>query len=445
MFKLVEATANEMKAIFDLQTINQHVVRLTTAEQRANQLLKLREVIVAQTPAIIEAAKLDYERPETEEFNQVQSILGVIDYVIENLATWMKPEEVSSPTGTTSKIIYEPKGIVCIIGTWNSPLATCIHPLIEAIAAGNTVILKPSEVVPNYSLVIKNIIESVFLKDEVAVFLGDASVSTELLKLPFHHFFYTGSTRVGKIIMEGAAKHLAGVTLELGGKSPVIIDQGADMQSAAQNLVFGKIFMGGQICICPDYLFVHEDNVQEFQTMYAAMTHAMLYGEDGQIRNVERTTIVNVNHFNRLKNLFEDAISKGATVLSGGQFNEELRLIEPTLLGNISEDMLITQEEIFGPLTYVLPYTNKKEVYDYIAARPKPLALYAFGQDEAFQQEVLQSTTSGGVTINGILMHNTNHELPFGGINGSGLGNFHGIHGFRTLSHARSVYTILPQ
>lgn len=439
---MVESTASEVKDLFELQLANQSVVKATTVHQRISRLEKLREVLVTQTATIVAAAKKDYDRPETEENNQVQSVLHVIDYVIENLESWMQPEEVSSPQGSTSKIIYEPKGVVCIIGTWNSPIATCIHPLVEAIAAGNSVILKPSEVAEHYSYIIKEIIESVFERYEVAVVLGDASVSTELLKQPFHHFFYTGSPRVGKIVMEGAAKHLASVTLELGGKSPVIIEQGANLQNVAQNLVFGKIFMGGQICICPDYIFVHEQDVEALTVMYRAMTHGMLYDDNGQLREVERTTIVNNNHYKRLKNLFEDAIAKGAIVLSGGNFNDHKRLIEPTLLSNVTAEMIITQEEIFGPLTYIIPYKNIEEVFKYIAVRPKPLALYIFGQNETFYERVLQSTTSGGVTINGILLHNTNNELPFGGINNSGIGSFHGIHGFRNLSHARSVYTV---
>lgn len=440
---MVETTLNEMKTVFDLQAKNQLNIRLTTAEERIAKLDALSEAISEKSAAIVAAAVADYARPEEEEKNQIISVLYAIKHVKENLADWMRMEEVGSPQGSKSHILYEPKGLVCIIGTWNSPLATSIHPLVEAVAAGNCVILKPSEVVPQYSEVLKDIVESVFSKEEVAVVLGDAQVATELLKLPFHHLFYTGSPQIGKIVMEAAAKNLASVTLELGGKSPVVIDRGANLQLAAQNLVFGKIMMGGQICISPDYIFVHEDDQDEFKSMYAAMTHAMLYDENGVLRTTNRTSIVNQKHFNRLKGLFDDAISKGAIVLSGGNFNEELRLIEPTLLGNVSDDSFIKEEEIFGPLTFVLPYKELAEVTQYIGARQKPLALYIFGQDEAFHETVLQQTSSGGVTINGILMHNTNHELPFGGVNNSGIGSFHGIHGFRAFSHARSVYTVL--
>lgn len=442
---MVESTLNELKSLFELQLENHQNVRNTTAEQRVAKLAKLAEVISTRAGDIVAAAKADYDRPEEEENNHISGILYAIKFVSENLAQWMKPEEVGSPAGSKSKIIYEPIGLVCVIGTWNAPLATSIHPLVEAVAAGNSVVLKPSEVVPTYSQVIKEIVESVFEENEVAVVLGDAAVATELLKLPFNHFFYTGSPQIGKIVMEAAAKNLAGVTLELGGKSPVVIDKGADLQLTAQNLVFGKIMMGGQICISPDYIFVHKENFEEFKAVYAAMTHAMLYDETGKIRETNRTTIVNQKHFNRLKDLYDDAIEKGATVLSGGQFNEQLRLIEPTLLGNVTDEMRIKEEEIFGPLTFVLPYESIDEVLSYISARQKPLALYIFGQDEEFHEKVLNGTSSGGVTINGILHHNTNYELPFGGVNNSGAGSFHGLHGFRALSHARSVYTVLGE
>lgn len=442
---MVESTLIEMKKVFEAQLENQFNIKKTTAEERVAKLTKLSAAISSRAADIVEAANADYIRPETEENNQIQSILHAIQYVSENLSQWMKPEEVGSPAGSKSKIIYEPKGVVCVIGTWNSPLATSIHPLVEAVAAGNCVILKPSEVVSAYSQVLKEIIEEVFEENEVAVAIGDANVATELLKLPFHHFFYTGSPQIGKIVMEAAAKNLASVTLELGGKSPVIIDRGANLQQAAQNLVFGKIMMGGQICISPDYIFVHQDDLEQFTAMYNMMTKAMLYDENGVIRQTERTTIVNEKHFARLKGLYEDAQSKGATILSGGHLNEELRLIEPTLFGEISEDMRIQEEEIFGPLTFVQTYDNIEDVFHYINSRQKPLALYIFSEDEAFQEAVLANTSSGGVTINGILMHNTNYELPFGGVNNSGIGNFHGVHGFRALSHARSVYTVLSE
>jgi len=441
---MLQTTVSEMKIIFDKQNAYQWTVRRSTAAERVQKLTALRDAIVANSQAIIQAAQQDYDRPANDEQNQIHAVIFSINHAIDNVAKWMEPEEVPSQPGSRAQIIYEPKGVVCIMGTWNSPLSTNIHPLAEAIAAGNCVMIKPSELTPHYSQVLKDIIVDIFDEQEVAVVLGDAKVAEELLTYPFNHFFFTGSPRVGKIVMAGAAKNLAGVTLELGGKSPAILDKGANFQQAAQQLVFGKVLMSGQFCICPDYVFVHEEDVATFVATYDAIVKAMIYDEDGNIRNTGRTAIVNDIHYNRLKKLFDDAVAKGAAVLSGGTFNDELRLIEPTILGNITDDMLIVEEEIFGPLTFIHTYTEIESVIQYISVRPKPLALYIFSEDEAFQQKVLQSTASGGVTINGIVMHNTHPELPFGGINNSGMGSFHGSHGFKTFSHARAVYTVLP-
>lgn len=438
-----QTITSEIKSIFEKQVKHQWVLKKTSAQERIDKLQQLSEALVKFTPEIIEAAICDYDRPASEEQGQIDAVIGVIKHTSENLAEWMKPEVLPSDEQSKVQIMYEARGVVCVMGTWNSPLSTCVHPLVEAFAAGNCVVIKPSEMTPNYSLIIQKIMKTVFDELEVAVVLGDATVANELLEYPFNHFFFTGSPRVGKLVMAGAAKHLASITLELGGKSPVIIAPGADMQQAAQQLVFGKILMGGQLCICPDYLFVHEDDVPNFTANYEGVTKYMLYGEDGKIRESERTTIVNENHYNRLKGLFDDAIQKGAKVLCGGTFNDELRLIEPTVLGNMTDDMRITEEEVFGPITFIHTYKDVEEAIQYIQARPKPLALYIFSKDEQFQNTILNETSSGGVTINGIIMHNVHPGLPFGGVNNSGIGSFHGIHGFKALSHARSVYNIL--
>lgn len=437
------AETTTIRKIFDAQVENQWKVRQTTAQGRITQLNALKDALIARTPEIIEAAQKDFARPEAEEQSQIQAVVEVIQYTVTHLEEWMKPEIVQNNAEAEVHIMYEPKGIVCIMGTWNSPLSTCIHPLVEALASGNCVVLKPSELSPHYAEIIRMIVGDVFEEQHVAVVTGDATVANELLQIPFHHFFFTGSPRVGKLVMEGAAKHLASVTLELGGKSPVILDRGYDMQQAAQQLVFGKILMGGQLCISPDYIFVHEDDLTNFVVNYEGVTKYMLYDETGHIRYDERTAIVNEAHYTRLKSLFTDAVEKGATVLAGGDFNDEKRLIEPTVLGNITEDMRIVDEEVFGPITFVKPYQIIEEVIQYIQKRPKPLALYPFSKNREFQQQILNHTSSGGVTINGIIMHNVHPGLPFGGVNNSGIGSFHGIHGFKALSHARGVYHIL--
>lgn len=440
---MTKIETNSVRELFNAQEENQWKVRQTTAKERIAQLNALKDALIARTPEIIEAAQKDFARPEAEENSQIQAVVEVIQYTTAHLEEWMKPEVVPSGEDAEVRIVYEPKGVICIMGTWNSPLSTCIHPLVEALASGNCVVLKPSELSPHYADIIRVIIEDVFKANHVAVVTGDATVANELLQIPFNHFFFTGSPRVGKLVMEGAAKHLASVTLELGGKSPVILDRGYDMQQAAQQLVFGKILMGGQLCISPDYIFVHEDDVTNFVVNYEGVTKYMLYDESGKIRYDERTTIVNEAHYERLKSLFTDAIEKGATILAGGDFNDEKRLIEPTVLGNVTEDMRISEEEVFGPITFIKPYKTVDEVIHYIQKRPKPLAMYPFSKNRDFQEALLQGTSSGGVTINGIIMHNVHPGLPFGGVNNSGIGSFHGIHGFKGLSHARAVYHIL--
>ena len=436
------STINKLQSIFDKQKDFQWQARQTTAQQRIKKLLNLKNAILTRTQDLVEAANRDFVMTTMTAEQQIYSVTSAIDFTVEHLEQWMHPDRVENPQDGEAYILYESRGCVCIFGTWNSPMSVTIHPLVDALAAGNCVLIKPSEFNPAYNKILQDIIASVFDEQEVAFVQGEADVSEQLLKLPFDHFFFTGSPRVGKIVMREAAEHLATVTLELGGKSPVIIDKGYDLFKAAQTIVFGKVMMAGQFCISPDYLFVHEDDLTDFVRAFQQMTLNMLY-ENGKLCTTERTQIVNDAHYYRIKSLFEDALKKGATVLSGGIFDDENRLIEPTLLGNIMPNMRIDDEEIFGPLTFVKTYKDVSEAVRHIQQNPKPLALYIYSEDEHFQQQVLLTTSSGGVTINGIFMHNTHLHLPFGGVNNSGSGNFHGIHGFKTFSHQRAVYKVL--
>lgn len=440
---MTTVTTERIQEIFAKQVNHQWEMRKTTAQERSAKLLRLKDVLLQNLEALVAANLEDRLHPKMTAEHQVYPIVEVIDYVVEHLEEWMKPERVAKPKdGKAAYILHESLGTVCVFGTWNSPMSVTLHPLVEALAAGNCVVIKPSEFNPAYNVVLQKIIEEVFEEQEVALVQGEADVSEALLKLPFNHFFFTGSPRVGKIVMREAANHLSSVTLELGGKSPVILDEGYDVALATQSLVFGKILMGGQFCICPDYIFVHERDAETFASAYKQVTQGMLYDE-GQLRTAERTHVVNEQHFNRLKGLVDDALQKGATLLSGGTFDAENLLIEPTLLGNVTEEMTIAHEEIFGPVTYIKTYQKLDEVTSYIQQRPKPLALYIFSAHEAVQQQLLTETSSGGVTINGIIQHNTYLELPFGGVNNSGHGSFHGIHGFKALSHARAVFEVM--
>jgi aldehyde dehydrogenase (NAD+) len=265
-------------------------------------------------------------------------------------------------------------------------------------------------------------------------------VATALLELPFNHIFFTGSTRVGKLVMAAAAKHLASVTLELGGKSPVIVDKGADLQKIAGDLAAAKQFNGGQACICPDYVFVREEQKKDLIKGFQDKVKENLYGEDGKIRKENIAQIVNPQNFSRIRKLFDDALAKGAHVAVGGVLEEADRTIHPTLLVDVTPDMQIMQEEIFGPIVPVMTYKNLDEVVAYIERHDKPLALYIYSDNQANIDKVLKGTSSGGVTINGFFSHYLESQLPFGGVNQSGMGSYHGFFGFKTFSHERAIY-----
>ena len=356
----------------------------------------------------------------------------------------MKPVRVM-PTkatfGTRSYIRYEPMGVNLIIAPWNYPINLTLCPLISAIAAGNTVILKPSEMTPHASAFLRELVQELFDEKEVAVFEGDAKVSQQLLDLPFNHIFFTGSPAVGKIVMTSAAKHLCKVTLELGGKSPVIIDQSADIKQSAKSIVFTKYTNNGQTCIAPDYVFVHQAVKNEFvDELKQAISSAYGNTPDTQLANPDYARIINNNHHGRIKALLDDALQHGAQVEIGGDIKgNDRNFISPTVLSNIDKSSQIMKEEIFGPLLPILTYGDINEVIDHINANEKPLALYIYTKEQKLAQQVLDNTSSGDACINTGLVQYLHTNLPFGGVNHSGIGKSHGIYGFRAFSHERSV------
>ena len=342
--------------------------------------------------------------------------------------------------GTQSWTIHEPKGVCLIISPWNYPINLTFGPLVSAIAAGNTAIIKPSEMTPHCSSLIKSIVEEVFEQDEVAVFEGDVQTSEQLLTLPFNHIFFTGSPAVGRIVMHAASEYLASVTLELGGKSPVIIDESANIKKAAKNLIWGKFSNNGQTCIAPDHIYVHENIMEEFVRCARAVIK-QVYGENvaQQQLGKDYCRIVNDRHFTRLSNLLDDAKAKGGVIAEGGHVDADDRFISPTLLINVPDNADIMQQEIFGPLLPLIPYTNVKTVIDHINSQPKPLALYIFSTDNKQTEEILTNTSAGGSCINHSVVHFLHSNLPFGGVNNSGLGSAHGYYGFKAFSHERSI------
>ncbi len=433
----------DIARIFTLQQENQWNVKASSAAQRKEKLARLKAAVEAHADDIVAAVLEDTRKPEGEiRVTEVLNIIGNIQLNIDNLDDWMTPTEVTPTRNPADKaqIVYEARGVCLILGPWNFPLGLTLGPVAAAVAAGNCCMVKLTDLCPATARIAAAILRSVFDENEVAIFEGDVSVATALLDLPFSHIFFTGSTRVGKIVMAAAAKHLASVTLELGGKSPVIVDAGADVDKIAADLANAKQFNGGQACICPDYVFIREDQKAQLVDGFKANVAKNLYAEDGQIKKDSIAQIVNAANFNRVKAMVDDAVEKGATIAAGGILDATDLTIHPTLLTDVTPQMKILQEEIFAPVLPVMTYDTLDQVIGYIEARDKPLALYMYSNDAANVDKVLARTSSGGATINGVFSHYLENRLPFGGVNQSGTGSYHGYFGFKAFSHERAIY-----
>lgn len=418
-------------------------MKATSAEQRKARLRKLKSALEAHGDELVAAVKQDTRKPEGEiRVTELLNVMGNIDRNISNLEEWMKPVEVvpSQNKSDKAKIVHEARGVCLILGPWNFPFGLVMGPLAAAVAAGNCCIVKLTDLCPATARVAARIIKEAFAENEVALFEGGVDVATALLDLPFNHIFFTGSTRVGKLVMAAAAKNLATVTLELGGKSPVIVDEDADVKKIAGDLAAAKQFNGGQACICPDYVFIKEQQKQGLIDEFRAKVKQNLYTEDGKIKKENIAQIVNDQNFARIKKLFDDAVAKGAKIAVGGTLEAADRTVHPTLLTDVTPDMLIMQEEIFGPVVPVLTYRNLDEVIEYIERRDKPLALYIYSNNRNNIDKILNGTSSGGVTINAFFSHYLENQLPFGGVNQSGMGSYHGVFGFKAFSHERAIY-----
>lgn len=434
----------EVRRVFEKQFDTAIRLRRSTAEERIAKIKKLKDAVLAHSPALQEAMFKDFRKPAVEvDLTEILPVIAEANDAIRHTKKRMKPQGVW-PTiltgGLKGYIQYEPRGRCLIIAPWNYPVNLCFVPLISAISAGNTAILKPSEMTPNTTAVIVKIVRETFSEDEVAIFEGDATTSTALLALPFDHIFFTGSPAVGKVVMAAAAKHLTSVTLELGGKSPTIIDETADIELAARNVLWGKFTNAGQTCIAPDHVYVHESVKAQFIEKAAAALKAS-YGETDalQSRSPCLAHSVNQRHAGRVAGLLEDAKARGAKVAAGGAVNVDDQWVAPTLLTDIPKDAKIMSEEIFGPVLPVIGYTRLQTVIDEINANPKPLALYVWSKNEDNITKVMKETTSGGACINHTVVQYLHGNLPFGGVNNSGIGSAHGIFGFKAFSHERSV------
>ena len=439
---ILEEKQLNVSKVFEKQKANLQSVKNSTTEERKAKLRKLKSAIESRESEIFDALKKDLRKSVFESsLSEVFFIYGEIDFALKNLSKWNSPHKVPSNLVNLSskcKIKYEPKGVCLIIAPWNYPFQLILAPLVSAIAAGNCCILKSSKLVPEISKVLAKMVNEIFDEKEIYFIEGHLVDSNELLKFPFNHIFFTGSTEVGKLVMQAASKHLASVTLELGGKSPVIIDEHADLKYAATKIAWGKLLNSGQTCIAPDYAFVHESKKVEFIKLLKAKIENN-YFQNGKLNKNDYGKIVSSGQFNRLKGLVNNAVESGATVEMGGVFEEDDQTVYPTILNNVDLNSNIMKEEIFGPVLPIISYKNITEVIDYINANSKPLALYVFSDKGKNVEHILNNTTSGGACVNEVLLQITNPNFPFGGVNSSGIGGSHGFYGYKSFSHERSI------
>lgn len=434
----------EIHRVFTLQQQHQWEVARTNSSQRILKLRRLYASILQYRSELETALWADLHKGPTEvNISEIGFVLHEIRVAIRHLQSWMTPRRVGSSITlfrSHSEIVFEPKGVCLILSPWNFPFNLTLSPLVSAIAAGNTVILKPSEFAPNCSALMRKIVADCFPPGEVSLFEGDATVSQELLGLPFNHVFFIGSPQVGKIVMRAAAEHLSSVTLELGGKSPVIVDETADLDKAASRIVWLKCMNGGQSCIAVDYVIVHESRYEALLKKMLEYLHRFYGSSPDAIRqSPDLCRIIHSRHFNRVKALLEDATQRGAKLAAGGETIENERYIAPTFLTDVPDEAKIWEEEIFGPLLPIRTYQTLDQAIAYVNGKPKPLAMYIFSQRSGTVQQIIAETRNGGVTVNDIGTHFYNSELPFGGSNNSGIGKCHGEAGFQEFTNQRGV------
>ena len=443
----MDIKTQKLESTFNSILENHPKIKNTTSKERIIKLRKLKKNIFLYRDKIKKALFKDFKKSSSDvDLTEIFPVTSEIKHNIRHLSKWMKDEIVPTPLtllGSKSYIKYEPKGIILIMTPWNFPINLTFVSIINAISAGNSIIIKPSEISKNTSIVIKKIVANTFDKNEIKVILGGPKTAQKLLKLKFNHILFIGSPSIGKIVMQEAAKNLASVTLELGGKSPTIIDEKCNINKAAKRIAWSKFLNNGQVCIAPDYLFVH-NKIKEKFIKQLILSIKDLYSND-PIKSDDYCRIVNKKHFNRLINLLEDAKQLGSNIIYGGNINEKENFIEPTLLDNISEKSKMYKEEIFGPLFPIFNFNKIEEVIKFINKNEKPLALYIFSKNNNNIKAIINNTSSGGVCINHSTLHYSNNNLPFGGINNSGTGRCHGIYGFHELSNKKSILKqVLP-
>ncbi len=403
---------------------------------RTAALRSLKERLVAFEPRLLQAMQADMGKPWFEAATaEIWAVQEELDYTLRHLTGWVRPRRVRTPllhAPASSAIHPEPFGQVLIISPWNYPYLLLMSPLIGALAAGNVALLKPSEHAPRTAAVIEELVNGSFDPGLAHVINGGVEVARNLLSLPYDYIFFTGGTRVGRLVMKAAAEHLTPVTLELGGKSPVIVDASADLEVAASRIVWGKFFNAGQTCIAPDYVLAHASIRAKLVERMVRKTREY-YGEDPSV-SPHLARIINGHHFNRLKKLIDPQ-----KVVYGGQAKDHQHYIAPTILDPVSPGDLVMEEEIFGPILPVLEYNSLEEAMRIVQLHPNPLALYLFTRDKRVEELVVSQVSFGGGCINDVVSHFANSDLPFGGRGSSGMGRYHGRHTFETFTHYKSI------
>ena len=443
--KQQEDAITALHETFALQRAAFRATPPSSTAERSHQLKQLKSTLIAGQQTLIDAINQDFGRRSSDETRLAELLPSVegINYAIKHLSDWMKPSRRSVGLAFqpgSAQVIYQPLGVVGIIVPWNYPLYLAIGPLTAALAAGNRAMIKMSESTPATAAALADLLANVFPPEQVAVCCGETEIAVAFARLPFDHLLFTGGTAIGRHVMRAAAENLTPVTLELGGKSPAIISADIPINDAAERIAFGKGLNAGQTCVAPDYVLCPRARMDEltealsrrFSKMYPTLAS-----------NADYTQIINQHHYQRLKGYLADAQEKGARIHEINPAGEgfcDSRVLPPTLLLDVTDDMQVMQEEIFGPLLPVIPYDNLDQALAYIADRPTPLALYYFGYDRNEQQRIMTQTQAGGMCINDTLLHVAQDDLPFGGKGPSGMGQYHGREGFLTFSQAKGVY-----
>ena len=447
---MADDRTSDMTGVLHRQRAAHEQARPEPLAARRDRIERAMRLLKDNAEDLCKAMSADFGNRSPQQ-SMLTDIIGTVNfgkYCLKHLDKWARPDKrsVQFPLGllgAKAEVRYEPKGTIGILSPWNFPVNLTFGPLMQIFAAGNRAMIKPSEFTERTSQLMQDLVERYFTAEECAVFTGGPEVAAAFSELPFDHLVFTGSTPTGSKVMESAAKNLVPLTLELGGKSPVVMGESADFAKAGERIALGKMMNAGQICLAPDYLYVPESKQDE-------AVHGVWQGTANMyptlLENEDYASLVSDRHFDRLQEMVADARDKGAEVIEVNPGDEDFsntnaRKMPLTILKNVTDDMLAMQEEIFGPVLPVKTYAKIDEAIDYVNRNDRPLGLYYFGQDRDEQERVLTRTISGGVTVNDVIFHVSMEDLPFGGVGASGMGSYHGVEGFREFSHARSIYT----